>query len=172
MDLVLVQDTGYSAIKKRYIWGKMHQENSATSYKGKTKTLEDELAGQKVWIVEAESDKKRLWEAIGQSFGYRAMFAMQYPRANVLGNVITYPENQGKDKMMEKAVTLMNKELVGVKLRIIPAPLMTPEREELKEPSGNMDLRSWTRVSESSHSRLESLSAQASFTLTLGVRFH
>ena len=87
-----------------------------------------------VWIVEAESRKEKLWEAIGQAYCYSVLFARDYQFVRVQGAMITYPEQQGADESIESAVQILNSAF-PLRLGIIKVPCEERQRRRKGDPN-------------------------------------
>ena len=145
IDLILVEDNGNLGQLKT-LYGLREWGFSGGKRVNYGALVEQALrGGADVWIVEAESTKRKLWEAIGQSFGYRALFSANYPGATVKGCFIPYPAEDGRDEAIEGAVRIINEEL-SVPLVILPVPksgldALEEEEEEYAKPRKDADLR-------------------------------
>lgn len=90
----------------------------------------------KVWVVEAESSRKSLWDGIGQTFGYRALISMDNRGLWVAGSAVLIPDYEERDELIESVAQAIRTGL-GIDLRIIRVSIARPSI--LKK--GNADLR-------------------------------
>lgn len=86
----------------------------------------------KVWVIEAEGSRARLWEGIGQAFGYRALVSMDNRGLWVAGMAVIVPSFEEKDELIESAVQAIKAGL-KIDLRIIRVAIPVEFKEEMEE---------------------------------------
>ena len=103
--------------------------------------LTQKLPGKNVWIIEAETSIEKLWEALGQGLGYWPLFSRDYPETIVQGIGIVYPQELGRDELIEYAITVLSERL-GISMKVFPCPYYDLEDPRKRE---HMDLKGFGR---------------------------
>ena len=139
LDLLLVEMKGFDS---NWIYG--YDIAIASGFKLTGRSLDNiaemlgRLDGNRVWIVEAKDSRKNLWGALGQAFFYRALLFNDRPNLNIVGSVIVYPENFGRDEIIEGAIQVVRRSL-GIEICIEPTPINGGGRKGGGKPAGGLD---------------------------------